>query len=208
MHAGALDRFARNDLPRLLDRLLASPSALQQVAHRSYIHDNGFVKIVLVPGRPQRPALRLHIWPAEEPADGNVHNHCWDFTSFVLAGHLVFDEYVVSGDGTVPALHYAYEPASDFEYELRLLGPVRLRQTSSGAHPCGAVYEMSPETLHRTAAGDAYTATLLVQGQRRREHADVYVTRPSGVPTRFHNAPLGAGDLRRHLETLMPAAWP
>jgi hypothetical protein len=195
-----LARFARTDLRGLLARLLESPEALEDVAYRSYAHDNGFVKIVLVAGRDDGNALRIHVWPGGVGDSGNIHNHCWDFTSFVLAGQLGFEEFAAADDGEVSATHYAYAPSVDFEYELRPLGPSGLQRTGAGVKRAGEVYEMSAQTLHRTWGDDpTTTVTLLAQRSRRREHADVYVTGARGVRRRTCNQPLSPAQLLPHI---------
>lgn len=200
-----LVRFAAAELPARLRRLLQSPEELAAVAARSYVHDNGFVKIVLESGEDGDGALRLHIWPSEGEDDGNIHNHCWDFTSVVLTGTLEYEEFVNDDAGALLAEHFAYAPANDFNYELRSRGTQRLRCTRSGVRDAGDAYEMSGETLHRTRGRHGTTTvTLLAQGPHRREYADVYVTRP-GVPTRVHNTPLTANTLRTQLEAVMQA---
>jgi hypothetical protein len=204
MIASDLVRFAA-ELPALLRRLLQSPEELAAVAARSYVHDNGFVKIVLESGENGDGALRLHIWPSEAGADGNIHNHCWDFTSFVLTGTLEYEEFVNDDAGALLAEHFAYAPTDDFHYELRSRGMQSLRPTRSGVREAGDVYEMSGETLHWTCGRHGTTTvTLLAQGAHRREYADVYVTRLD-VPTRAHNTPLTADTLRIQLQAVMKA---
>lgn len=192
-----LVRFAQEGLRPMLGRVLGSPSALDELAARSYAHDNGFMKIVLVSRRQAENALRLHVWPSGSGDEGNIHNHCWGFSSVVLKGRLEFEEFAVDDAGRVSAMHYAYEPSTDFEYELRPFGTTLLRPSASGRRRVGELYEMSAETLHRTWGGGATTTvTLLAQGTRRRDFADVYVTRAGGVPTEASNRPLTGDEIR------------
>ena len=186
----------RKELHAHLRQLLVSPDALAEIAARSYRHDNGFAKIVLRSGQHGRGAVRLHVWPADGGADRNIHNHCWDFASIVLAGRLEFEEFVVDGESAVNARHYVYDAATDFDYTLRLRGATRLRSVARGIRGAGDAYEMSSTALHRTAGvPGAVTVTLLCQGPHRRDFADVYVTRADGVPTRCRNTPLGTEEL-------------
>lgn len=189
--------FTCAGLRPLLTRLIASPEELGRVASRSYAHDNGFTKIVLVSGRESGNALRMHVWPGGSADEGNIHNHCWDFRSVVLSGQLEFEEFSVDRDGPVSAVHYAYAPSTDFEYELRPFGTTGLRSTTRGSRRVGELYDMSAETLHRTwGCAATTTVTLLAQGKHRRRHADVFVTRPGGVPTEARNVPLTSEDVR------------
>src|SRR5438270_8647928 len=123
IQADDLPQFASSDLHPLLSRLLEDPSALSEVAARSYVHDNGFVKIVLASGNGTGGAVRLHVWTDGESGQNNIHNHCWPFTSLVLSGELEFEEYELAESGGIPVLHYAYLPAGGLNYDLRRVGP-------------------------------------------------------------------------------------
>ena len=209
--ASKLAVFARAELGTMLDALLDSPAALRDVAQRSYEHDNGFLKIVLHRGGGGgRPALRLHVWPAGHGDGGNVHNHCWNFTSVVLAGELRFEEFAADAGGEVPARHFAYVPTAEFEYELRLVEDTALRRTGAGVRRPGETYLMSAEVLHRTWGSQAErTITLLTQGERRRAHADVYVTGGSSPTRQMQNEPLASArlaDALREVRALLPAS--
>ena len=202
-HTSEPERLASTELRPLLIDLLRSPPALAAVARRSYVHDNGFTKVVLHRRQADESALRLHVWPAGVGHEGNIHNHCWDFTSVVLAGQLEFEEFVIDRTGPVPATRYAYASSNNFAYELRPFGVCHLRSAGSGVRRKGETYDMWAETLHRTwGAAATTTITLLAQGVRRRAHADVYVTRTDGVPTAVENSPLAPSDLRDLLEKI------
>ena len=194
-----LPQFARSDLHPLLSRLLEDPSALADVAAHSYVHDNGFVKIVLARGGPTGGAVRLHIWTDGQSGQNNIHNHCWPFTSLVLSGELEYEEYEPAESGEMPALHYAYLPSAGFNYDLQRIGPERLRRTRCGRHGAGDRYTMQCQTLHRTRARPGVpTVTVVSQGPRRLDRADVYVT--AGVAPRIEpNIALPEDDLREHI---------
>jgi hypothetical protein len=203
MAAEDLRRFAQQKLRPLLESVLDTPAQLAELASRSYQHDNGFTKLVLVKAQSDRGALRAHIWPNALEDEGNVHNHCWDFTSVVLAGALRFEEFAPSANEGLTAEHFAYVPSSDFEYRLRSLGETRLSPTASGVRIAGEAYSLSGEILHRTWAGSAGTITLLSQGVHRRQFADVYVTRAEGVPTQSTNTSLQPGEARTHIQSIL-----
>jgi hypothetical protein len=193
----ALLRFAEADLPSLLAAIQESSAALAAVAACSYRHDNGFAKIVLAPHDAVTP-LRLHIWSDDGGDVGNVHNHCWDFTSLVLSGGLHYEEFTVDDERGVPAQHFAYESAAGFDYDLRRLGNTRLVRLAFGVREPGDVYEMTSDTLHRTwGRRDRTTVTLLARGPRRRSYADVHVT--SDVPATSRSVPFSPLEIREHL---------
>lgn len=177
--------FAREILPSILDGLLESRASLEEVAARSYTHENGFVKIVLQSGAGHSPSLRLHIWvTGSDDCGGNIHNHCWDFSSYIVSGELGFEEFVQDESGSTLATHLIYEPSSGSEYRLKPVGEVRLRVTRAGAYVAGEVYAMEAEILHRTWARSDMTITLLRQGPRRLRYADVFATKDVALEAR------------------------
>lgn len=199
--AGPLSTFATTELPMLLDRLLKSPSDLAEVAARSYNHDNGFAKIILVDGAGRTPSLRLHAWADPEDAEmGNIHNHCWNFSSYVISGSLAFEEYVQDPAGEILTTHLIYDPTSAFDYLLRPISAVALRRTRRGVYDTGHGYDMLGETLHRTWAQSPTTVTLVRQEPRHREHSDVFVLKE--VETEVHDEPLTIEALAKYLRAI------
>lgn len=199
-----LECFARAELPPLLRRILEAREAEAAVAARSYSHDNGFVKIVLTNEPAQSSSLRLHVWPAGRVARSNVHNHCWDFDSLVLAGRLQFEEFVEDHSGPIPAFHYTYSPPSDLRYELNFVGRTALRRTSEGVRAAGASYHMASPDLHRTwACSPATTITLVARGPHSRDLANVYSTQSEPLELEVQNSPIEPRVLRGYLTEVM-----
>lgn len=198
--ASALRRFATRDLESLLERIASSGAETAAVAARSYVHDNGFAKLVLTAPDESGESLRLHVWPDGEPQPGNIHNHCWDFASIVLEGALEYEEFGLDAEGDVAATAFSFGGTQNLSYELEHRGTVKLRSTTRGSHTEGSIYEMAAETLHRSwSTAGMETMTLLARGPRRRSVADVYVTRSEGVPTEVTNLPLSEPDVAAFL---------
>lgn len=173
-----LTQYAQQQLRRCLVDLMRSHDSLARVASRSYQHDNGFIKIVLSEHETGGSALRLHVWePHSSAFRGNIHNHCWNFESYVIAGALCYEEFVLDSEGPILATRYAYDPASTLSYQLVPKGQASLRSTRTGRHEAGLAYRLTSDTLHRTWSDPTvYTATILRQGHRKRDHADVLAT--------------------------------
>lgn len=57
------------------------------------IHENGFIQVPLNPDR----TIRLHVWPdghlQRQATVNTIHDHRFDFRSYILAGRLVHIEY-------------------------------------------------------------------------------------------------------------------
>ncbi|RZF90535.1 hypothetical protein EXT42_19040 [Pseudoalteromonas sp. CO302Y] len=81
-------------LVNVVDNLLGNERELNEVASRSYCHNNGFLKVVLIDKRPKY-SVRFHIWPEESFQAPDVHNHPWDMTGLVLNGSYEWPIYTL-----------------------------------------------------------------------------------------------------------------
>ncbi len=164
----AIDRIVREGLlDDFINRVRCDTRSLQTIARRSYLHPNGFDKIVLIDS--QRPAykLRLHVWlPSEEQkaiAPEDVHNHRWDFCSHVLMGSLDWEEYVLTDSGE-PRYQYHYRsPGNSDAFSLESVGTVRTQRVFETTLPAGLSYRLQHGVLHRVtgcATGPSITAFL------------------------------------------------
>lgn len=151
---------------------------LSEIAARSYAHSNGFDKIVLEdePGF----KLRLHIWwRGNYELDSDVHNHSWDFASWVLIGGLYTELFteVPANAATAPMEHYRFVPAmrdGRMSYEMQHVGRCGLKRLFAAAHPTGSRYSLQHRQLH-TGNPDAarLTATLLLQTRTLAPESDI-----------------------------------
>jgi hypothetical protein len=156
---------SRNALSRMVRDVLATDDGLEEVASRSYVHNNGFDKVVLADRVSW--ALRLHIWwPDQSPVDvEHVHDHAWDFISTIVTGSYHMDLYR-DGDGD-EWLEYRYEfPEGRPEmHGLRHVGRRRLIKVLSIHVPEGGSYAIHGGQLHRVATvPGALTSSLVLQG--------------------------------------------
>ncbi|GLZ34831.1 hypothetical protein Lesp02_70180 [Lentzea sp. NBRC 105346] len=189
-----------SDLRHRLCRLIEDTSRLASwfdelrddtvaVASRSYWHPNGFAKIVLDPAQ----RVRLHVWPesnAPRLGESNPHSHRWDFASTVLTGeglHTV--EYAESSGGMS---YHRYHYGADPNDRARLVAdaPVELTAVRSPFIRRGQIYTCDTSVIHTVRpAGDALTATLVLQGPQKTSTTAVYLMpgtsedQPNGVLT-------------------------
>jgi hypothetical protein len=82
-------------LENIIDSLVGNEKELNEVASRSYYHNNGFLKVVLIDKRPKY-SVRFHIWPEESFQAPDVHNHPWDMTGLVLNGSYEWPIYTLN----------------------------------------------------------------------------------------------------------------
>ncbi|MEJ1930676.1 hypothetical protein WDZ92_10350, partial [Nostoc sp. NIES-2111] len=79
----------KDNLTRLLDEITSSPILNDTLSKGSYIHPNGFAKILLIKSENPDYLVRLHIWGLDNTVYGsksNIHNHTRDFWSKVVIG--------------------------------------------------------------------------------------------------------------------------
>lgn len=169
-------------LKRLFENIRSDEEWLEEIARRSYSHDNGFDKLVLCAFKDPDRKLRLHVWDSaitpQSPSETNVHNHRWNFCSTVLCGEFQFEMYEQVTEG-VGFEKYEYAPKQEKEYSLRHRGKEHLEKTFSGRLPRGVEYSISHDVIHRTfVGGDGVTATLMMQGTEQKPTTSVYSLEP------------------------------
>jgi hypothetical protein len=154
---------------------------MEEIAHRSYRHANGFAKVVLHTSR--HYGIRLHIWrPGEHPTGKVVdpHGHRWEFASWIITGtlHEITFERATSGELFD---EYAHEKGTDGEEYLRPRRSATLAPTGHADREKGQVYKRSSSELHAAMPkGGALVASLVLQGPRSAAPVPVYL-RP-GAP--------------------------
>jgi hypothetical protein len=148
---------------------------LSAVVARSYVHANGFDKIPLITSSHPEYKLVLHIWQGREKQQDvpieDIHNHRWDFTSLILTGGLIWEQYEHSSSDSLLYAEYQYaSPGNGFEYSLRPIGQTSLECSFRAWLPAGTAYALSHRVLHRVRpAPSCMTATIILQGRTVQE---------------------------------------
>ena len=157
----------------LLTEIITTPSILQEVARRSYLHNNGFDKITLKVDSQDifGPRIRLHIWwpRCRPPSDATIHNHAWNFASRLLCGQQESELFDRDDSGSEYHEYKCPTLANKDEFaEPVFQGISKLRSIQRWIHSATSIYAMDHMLIHRvTALGDAPTATLMLQGHHR-----------------------------------------
>jgi hypothetical protein len=205
---GALASLSESFSPGAIIRAyLANRANLSTIAARSYAHSNGFEKIVLEdqPGY----KLRLHVWwRGNHALDSDVHNHSWDFASWVLIGGLCTELFteVPADAATEPMEHYRFVPAvrnGRMSYELQHRGSCGLKRVFAATHDADTRYALQHRQLH-TGNPDAerLTATLVLQTRTLAPESDIYRRTALSSPSTTTCKPFTADCLSRKLERL------
>jgi len=181
LSSGYVDAFFRPFVERggalsLVRAILADEHRLASCAANGYRHHNDFTKVVLGVS-PAGRKLVWHQWRQKEPwVDSDLHNHRWDFVSYIAAGELELTDYEEDRRGPLAVTRYAYEsPGGRAEYSLRRVGPARLREVRRTKVPAGEFYHQPHRTVHTAASQAQGTGTIIVQGEVATAGTDVYL---------------------------------
>ena len=159
----------RFDSPQLVKKvrayvrsLLNGTTPMDDVMEQSYIHKNGFQKIVL--GRKSGFAMRFHRYLPGE-GDQNVHDHRWSrMDSLVLEGSLPADYLAYcnpNDDRAQKWERHEYRKAGD-DYVVKHRGETYLTPYERAHHRTGELYSMDARQLHRILPATEPVATLVV----------------------------------------------
>jgi hypothetical protein len=206
---------SRPAIARLLETLLADGAALEQIAARSYLHVNGFDKLVLHSAGAPEWELRLHVWWAEATSTEEhggafrSHNHRWDYSSYLIDGGLSIRHFEVTevASGQELFLYRYLPPGRGTEYSMQPLGKGRLSCVFEGFLRAGDHYSLSHQVQHtvRALAG-RITASLVLRGPAVRPDtlvfAEAEVAEPDSIPVTRLDAGEVASRLRRLLAHL------
>ena len=152
---------------KLLAFIQASPTTCEDIASRSYLHENGFWKLVLLQDPKKRWKIQLRVWDEEtcrKSTESDVHDHRWDFYSRLLLGSAMHCTFWTEVDHGIRMNEYVYEPGSGVgQFRLRYRGSCMVRLLQQAILPCGACYTLRHEVLHRVKPVVVPHVTFVVQ---------------------------------------------
>ncbi len=147
------------------------------MARKSYLHPNGYQKLVLIsPDQfPVPYELRMHYWATiGVDSKPDIHDHGWDFASHILFGRLQSDEYEVSETGEhLHSGRYIRQEQHSFGVYSNNTQP--LSKVNSATYNAGDFYLQPNELLHRVTPLDPDgTCTLVLQGPTKSTESRVF----------------------------------
>lgn len=119
---------------------------LNIIAQRSYVHENGFYKIVL--DKSSTHQLRLHIWNGDFKNDENIHNHRFHFVSELLIGKYKEEIYQKSEYGE-EFYTYNYDPSNELSYSLKKIDNIKICKEKTLEHSQGDTISRNASMFHR-----------------------------------------------------------
>lgn len=172
-----LEQVLSVGIVRTLDELLGDRCALKTTTASSYLHGNGFFKLVLVATEPEGPKLRLHVWNSMK--EGSPHDHSWSYSSMLLYGSYTMTVWqpAVAVTGSWRQTMVPNVKASTTEpilgrvpFELRKVREVRARP--------GEVLELAEEVVHTITVSEIPAATVVLQSGHRQGFSRVFTETP------------------------------
>lgn len=180
-------------LLRCFDLLLADERLLTEAARRSYRHQLGFCKFVLMADDAGR-CLRLHVWDSPFTVQEDIHSHCAHFHSRVVLGSLSENSFdLVLGDSHA-RFRYRFDASADHSVAVTdgLTGVcLRERRTLSR----GDAYSKQASDLHSVSDAVQGTVTVSAWGSRHSE-ALVLKTRGARPEDCAASAGMPVGEMR------------
>lgn len=198
----------------MLDKTSESKRLLQTILdemktggqqYTSYFHPNEFVKVILSKGGKDKPELRLHIWEQSRWNEENtrIHNHAWDFWSFILLGeieNITFDR----AEGNT-YYEYKFQPVSlsDKKYGFHPVGQSNLSVSSRHTMQRNSIYFMRSDVIHTIRPKTPVVATLILQSPFNRVGSEVFSTKELTVEQNSSYAPLSSSEIARYISKLL-----
>jgi len=194
-----LQSFGKAGTIQALQEILRNNTKLEDVAKRSYLHGNGFYKIILEDNDVYR--LRLHIWLPTSLAEENIHDHRWHFASTILSGTMeseVWEDAVPGGGELLDEYLYVGKTTTE-DAHVKYMGKSRISLRERVVHNTGDAYYMMSNVMHKIVyKGDSEISTLMCHAKDARTWART-ITRKQDLPDVDH-AYISVFELRKILE--------
>jgi len=138
------------------------------------LHPLGFMACTLMIDGPRR--LRLHYWPvvggAQQSPECQIHDHIFEFKSWVLSGAVENVEYSASEHGAELAV-YRTEYLDDQSILTKTSATLKVVETGRCVYSAGSCYEVPTGRLHETVRLGATPACTVLLTNDASEEAPV-----------------------------------
>lgn len=185
-------------LEAVFGRLLTDDALAECNIQDSYRHDNGFTKLLLFTAPADDFKLRLHVWPKPYGKEHNIHDHRFNFWSWVMHGRLTNTLWVL-GPGE-ERQHYKYYPRKTrAQYCMERVGPATLSREKQFDVDQGTSYYFRNDLLHTAESHDSAITLLVEDRTSLRPFANVFTTTSSASSLRIESPSLTLGEYRAEL---------
>lgn len=159
----------------LISELQNNQNIRNDIFNHSYLHQNGFYKLVIHTRYDLNWRLRLHIWDTQKNCDYDIHNHSWGFVSCVLKGSLINEIYEKSTIGkSFNEFTYVLNNES-LESSLISSGSNNLYLSNYSEINSFNVYSQESHVFHRTYPKEGkLTVSLIIQQKPFKNESTVF----------------------------------
>lgn len=202
---GLVNILSNSILYELLNSILADSGSLSEIAGRSYIHNNGFVKILLIDCRP-RYAIRLHFWPPTPINDSSIHNHPWDMSGRILSGKYTWKIYSPENCETPDGIYrYKCEYLEKYEgHTFSKIGNVIATEVLSYEMMTGCNFDSHKSSFHKIIKNnDEYVDSIVVCGLEEKRIAEILTAEVLEKNTVLYNSNFSINQLKIHIESFL-----
>jgi len=189
-------------LMAVINNLSGSQRELEDVASRSYYHNNGFLKILLIDKRPKY-SIRFHIWPQHSFQECDVHNHPWDMSGLVLNGSYEWPIYTF---GQAPEERecvdmYECRYLEDYSgHSFHKQGKVLLNQVDKLSFQRGDIFQFPQTQYHSVRKENAEPAeSIVITDDSAVLSAKIITGREIYCSSVLNNTPLDSAFLKEKL---------
>lgn len=146
------------------------------IRRSSYIHSNGFIKIVFPPDADEVEEYRFHIWP-KGGALSDIHNHTSDFESLILKG-MIQEELFEKIEGNTYILYRCTERELTGEASLIPIETCNVRSVGKRLLGKHEAYRIAINGYHRVATSPRFEVTTLVRQLAKQRNYSFVVKLP------------------------------
>ena len=167
---------SNSTLLQCLDELLSDEVLLARVAKRSYRHQLGFLKFLLV-ADDYGCSVRLHHWDSPNLKHEDIHSHCAHFQSRVVLGRLSENAYSLCPGESHALFRYRFEELAGHSVAVAC-GSARALLREQRTLTRGDSYRKRASDLHNVSDAEHGTVTVSAWGRR---HCEALVLKPLGT---------------------------
>lgn len=174
-----LQNFGKAGLLQTISAILNNEAFLTAVASQSYLHGNGFYKIVLA--EEDDFVIRTNIWMPGVHAEENLHDHRWHLASTIINGTLESEIWEEAASPTAAEYEeyiYVGKTAQKEAYTLPI-GKSKISLKEKTVHRTGECYNLPSNIMHRIVlSGKDLTCTLMCHPASARKWGRVIPLKP------------------------------
>lgn len=177
---------------------------LDELVCNTYVHDNGFIKLILIDKRPDY-AVRLHIWPPNVMKDSSIHNHPWDLDGLIVTGKYTWSIYHENENSSSKLNLYECKYKSDYKtHEFIRIRDIYMDEVLCFDMKKDCLYAANKNIYHRiTKSNEDWAATLMICGQVESNTAHVILEAQKDTNTSIAPSSLSSEKIKGYLARIL-----